>query len=113
MGTMKTKGKDDCLILTRKVALGHFCYVLFTENYDLRITDLLLNYFKRAVVLLGQPWDFKQLTGSKNKIPTLRGSRFRLGQARQARKTRGVNFLSRLVSPAWPKGKRKRLLRSI
>ena len=32
MGRMKTKGRDDCLILTRKVALGHFSYFLFTEN---------------------------------------------------------------------------------
>ena len=32
MGRMKTKGRDDCLILTRKVALGHFSYLLFTEN---------------------------------------------------------------------------------
>ena len=32
MGRMKTKGRDDCLILIRKVALAHFSYFLFTEN---------------------------------------------------------------------------------
>ena len=32
MGRMKTKGRDECLILTRKVALGHFPYFLVTEN---------------------------------------------------------------------------------